>query len=126
MAPPSIKAAESDDTCGLYTPGHDVHWIQARHAGSDTVNRARAGKLLEAHPDGTLVVDVAHHLYRLWHHNPSRLQRLVAENKGKVGFQPYWPAVDALTGWPLCVLYRRCGRSGAPTVPRAPAYRRHS
>ncbi len=54
------------------------------------MNRARAGKLLEVHPDGTLVIDVAHHLYRLWHHNPSRLQRLVAKNKGKVGFQPYW------------------------------------
>ena len=85
-----IEASRSVYTCGLYIPGHDVHWIQAMHAGPDTVNPSQAGKLLEVHADGTLVIDVADKPFRLWHHDPSRLQRLVAKNNGKVGFQPAW------------------------------------
>ena len=90
MAPRSAKTSRVAHTCGLYIPGHDVHWIQGLHAGPDSKNPAQAGKLVEVLPDGTLVVDVAASLRRLWHHDPSRLERLVARNKGEVSYQPHW------------------------------------
>jgi hypothetical protein len=90
MAIRSTRASRTVYSCGVYFPGHDVHWIQALRSREDTKNPAQAGTLIEAHPDGALVIDVAGQELRIWNHNPSRLVRLVAKNRGEIGYQPLW------------------------------------
>ncbi len=91
--------SEPGRTCGLYLPGHDVHWIQALHSASDAEHRPEAGRLLDISSDGTVVVEVAGDRRHLWYHDPDRLARLVAPNDGNVSHQPRWgllrtPSVD--------------------------------
>jgi len=91
-----MTAARRDATddrawaCGLYLPGHDVHWIQGLHSGRDDENPPEQGRLLGASEDGTLRVQVDGEVRRLWNHDPGRLARLVARNKGVVTHQPRW------------------------------------
>lgn len=80
-------------TCGLYLPGHDIHWIQAQLAArNDPKTGARReaapGHLLEVGPDGRVVVEVQGAVLRLWNHNPGRLEQLVARNHGQISHQP--------------------------------------
>ena len=82
-------------TCGLYRPGHDVHYIQARlgaeaeaDANSPPHKREAPGRLLEATPTGVVFVEVAGIERRLWNHNPERLKNLVGRNDGEIRYQP--------------------------------------
>jgi hypothetical protein len=88
MATRSTRASRRVYDCGLYVPGHDVHWIQALHAGADTENPGQPGRLIDVNIDGTLVVDVAGSQRRLWNHDPSRLGRLAARNAWTIEYQP--------------------------------------
>lgn len=83
--------------CGLYLPGHDVHWIQAKLSWSETPDpRTGApkmrvpGQLLEVRPDGFLIVEIEGSLRRLWNHDSDRLATLVARNDGAILHQPGW------------------------------------
>lgn len=76
--------------CGLYIPGHDVHWIQAKRGWSDEVNLPAPGHLAEVWPDGLVVVEIDGDVRRLWNHNPERLEALVARNRGQISHQPEW------------------------------------
>jgi hypothetical protein len=88
MAIRSTRTSRRVYHCGLYVPGHDVHWIQALRSLEDTKSPAQAGMLIEAHPDGALVIDVAGQELRIWNHDPSRLVRLAARNRGEIQYQP--------------------------------------
>ena len=81
--------------CGLYLPGHDVHWIQAKLAARSEVNPETGvreefvpGKLLEVRQDGILVVETAGVIRRLWNHDPKRFEDQAARNQGEVAFHP--------------------------------------
>ena len=75
--------------CGLYLPGHDVHWIQAKLSREKRDQRpTRPGQLIKTDPDGLVVVEVEGVVYRLWNHDPLRMERLVARNRGSVSYQP--------------------------------------
>ncbi|HZJ50400.1 MAG TPA: hypothetical protein VFF07_06000 [Actinomycetota bacterium] len=76
--------------CGLYIPGHDVHWIQAKRGWSDEVNLPAPGHLVEVWPDGLVVVEIDGHVRRLWNHDPERLENLVARSLGEISHQPRW------------------------------------
>lgn len=82
----SIERARS---CGLYLPGHDVHWIQARLSVEEELQRpSTPGLLLGVQPDGLVVVEVNGVVRRLWNHDTDRLEQLVARNRGEVSHQP--------------------------------------
>jgi hypothetical protein len=74
--------------CGLYLPGHDVHWIQAKVSAKPDAIPPAPGHLLEVKPDGLLIVESYGRLHRLWNHDPDRLERLVNANDGVVSYQP--------------------------------------
>ena len=82
--------------CGLYLPGHQVHWIQAKLAVRGEpdprtgAKRERVAGHVEVFPDGLLIVEVAGSIRRLWHHDPDRLAALVAPNDGAILHQPGW------------------------------------
>jgi hypothetical protein len=75
--------------CGLYLRGHDVHWIQAKLSAQQRSERPfRPGHLVGVQSDGLVIVEVDDVLHRLWNHDPQRLKRLVARNRGVVSYQP--------------------------------------
>lgn len=41
--------------CGLYIPGHVVHWIQARKGAGDMKNLPTPGHLMEVRLDGLVI-----------------------------------------------------------------------
>ena len=73
--------------CGLYLPGHDVHWIQAKLSVKRDAPLPEAGHLLEVRTDGVLFVEMQGAVYRLWHHDPARLELRVKVNKGRITYQ---------------------------------------
>ena len=74
--------------CGLYLPGHEVHWIQARKSAEIESKHIGPGELLEVKPDGTVVVAIGMSVFQLWNHEPRRLGLLVARNSGEVHYDP--------------------------------------
>ncbi|CAN5634624.1 hypothetical protein BH20ACT21_BH20ACT21_19730 [soil metagenome] len=76
--------------CGLYIPGHDVHWIQAKLGSKDKTNLPAPGHLVEVRPDGLVIVEIEDDVRRLWNHDPERLKRLVTRNSGEISHQPRW------------------------------------
>ena len=74
--------------CGLYVPGHDVHWIQANRAFRREADIAVPGHLLEVRSDGLVLVEVDGGVRRLWNHDPISLEAHVAHNNGEISHQP--------------------------------------
>jgi hypothetical protein len=108
---------ECTHRCGLYSPGHDVHWIQAklsaRAAADPSASRAGMwahGHLLEVCRNGFLSIEVDGRVRRLWNHDPDRLEQVVAHNLGEISHQPAlgWLAPSQRTA--LFVLRRQCVR----------------
>jgi hypothetical protein len=76
--------------CYSYHLGHEPHPIQALHSGHDSEIPPVAGRLVEVHDDGTLIVDIDGSSRRLWNHDSARLAALVERNRGQVTFQSRW------------------------------------
>jgi hypothetical protein len=76
-------------SCGLYVPGHDVHWIQAKLSVERESERPIVpGHLLRAKPDGLVTIEVQGVVHRLWNHDIDRMKGLVARNRGAISYQP--------------------------------------
>jgi len=81
--------SERVHTCGLYLPGHDVHWIQARLSAEERSKRPPApGRLIEVQPDGLVVIEAQGVVRQLWNHDTDRMKRLVTRNRGEISYQP--------------------------------------
>lgn len=107
-------------TCGLYLPGHDVHWIQGLHSGRDNENRPEEGRPLEVSDDGILRIDVGDEVRVLWNHDPGRLARLVTRNKGAVTHQPRWGLLRTNSSegaYCFCVVDAAEDHASCPKVP---------
>ncbi len=92
--------------CGLFLPGHDVHWIQVMHAGRDPENRPVRGHLLEVGDDGVVAVDLAGGRLLLWNHDPDRLRALATQNGPAISYQRRWGLLrsEHKGGWyAICV-----------------------
>lgn len=74
--------------CGLYLPGHDVHYIQSRLSEEPETDLPVSAQLLEVRPDGLVLVEVDDGVRRLWSHDPGNLALLVARNDGVISYQP--------------------------------------
>ncbi|MGW2227179.1 hypothetical protein [Streptomyces formicae] len=83
------------DTCDARTPGHQVHWIQARDSAKDP--GPLVDVLLSSHDvrdDGRIALHVLGPTRgvpaTLWTHDPGRLRGLLREHRGLAQWQPRW------------------------------------
>lgn len=116
-------------SCGLYLPGHDVHWIQAKlaarcepHPKTGIKREATAGELLEVRPDGLVIIEVEGEVRRLWNHDSDRLKRLVARNRGEISHQPGFNLLRTRSGGGSYLFYvaEADSREIQPCPPSAP------
>jgi hypothetical protein len=71
--------------CGLYTPGHQVHWIQAKLAWEGDPSEYLEGALLEVDDDGWITLQVDGKALRFWNHDPARARECFEASEGRVG-----------------------------------------
>lgn len=76
--------------CGLYLPGHEVHWIQGIHSNDRGETPPVPCRVLEIRDDGTVVVDLCGERLELWSHDPVRLQALVDAHGSEGSYQERW------------------------------------
>jgi hypothetical protein len=76
--------------CGLYLPGHQVHWIQGLHAGRPGEAAPVSCRILEITDDGTITIDLSGEPLQLWTHDPVRLRAIAAEHGTDAGYQESW------------------------------------
>ncbi|MGH7608466.1 MAG: hypothetical protein ACREOD_00760 [Candidatus Dormibacteria bacterium] len=74
--------------CTLYLPGHQVHWIQGLHSGSEPRN-PRPGRIVGIR-GRRLWVDLGGEQRRYRNHDPARLQALVRANGSEVVVDEGW------------------------------------
>lgn len=79
--------------CGLYLPGHEVHWIHGLRCGNDLESPRMDATLISVEGDGTVVLAVKGRTSRAWNHEPDRLAVLAARVDNRVILQPRWRAL---------------------------------
>ena len=77
-------------SCGLYLPGHEVHWIQGIHSNDPGEAPPIPCCVLEVNDDGTIAVDVEGSRLELWNHDPARLSAIVDQYGDAASYQPSW------------------------------------
>lgn len=102
-------------TCALYTPGHQVHFIQAKLAREEPEGY-RTGTIVSVQDDGWVTVELDCQTRRFWNHDPSWVRRCIEESGGHVGL-PGWGLLHApsANGGRYCI----CVSDDGPT-PCAP------
>jgi hypothetical protein len=79
-----VPDALDHTVCALYTPGHRVHFIQAKLGWEEDPANHRTGTILSVEDDGWINVDVDGEVLRLWNHEPERARRCLEESGGRV------------------------------------------
>lgn len=69
--------------CGRYTPGHDVHWIQALNSRKQGDPQPVA--VAEVADDGRITLQDGR---RFWNHDPARLRLLLARSSQRAELWP--------------------------------------
>jgi hypothetical protein len=94
-------------SCGAFTPGHDVHYIQVFRASEDDENPPLPGRLLHVDEDGWLEIELdSGERIRLWNHHPDGFRIATERNDNRVWYQERWGLLDTrtATGYhPICV-----------------------
>jgi hypothetical protein len=90
-------------SCGLYLPGHEIHWIQAIHSNDQGEVPPVPCTVDEVLDDGTTVVEISGERLELWTHDPERLRAILAERGLDASYQKRWrllriPDETATTG----------------------------
>lgn len=76
--------------CGLYWPGHDVHWIQWNLSTRDALHLPSRGHFIGASDEGTLTIEIDGEEVLLWNHDPGRMLDVISANGSNVSYQPRW------------------------------------
>ncbi len=76
--------------CGYYSPGHEVHWIQANRSARDLDHPPQRGHLIDVADDGVLTLGVGGRQVVLWNHDPARLREVIELNGPDISYQEYW------------------------------------
>ena len=101
--------------CGLYTPGHSIHWVQARLTWNRPVSRT-AVEIVELSEAGVLLwADDG--LRRFWNHDLVRLRALVGQH-GPFGALVGYHALRLESGHLICVKEDSEGQQERCTDPR--------
>ena len=105
--------------CGLYAPGHEVHWIQAHRSSEDAENRPSRGTLIDVADDGVLTVEIDGQRLSLWNHDPVRLIDVISLNGPEVSYQPRWGLLRSPHdfGYLFCVVDAEADRRTCPEAP---------
>jgi len=77
-------------SCGLYLPGHEVHWIQGIHSNDEGEIRPVHCTVVEVLDDGMIVVEISGRRLELWTHDPERLRAIVAKRGRDASYQKRW------------------------------------
>jgi len=77
-------------SCGLYLPGHEVHWIQGIHSNDEGEVPPVPCTVVEVLDDGTTIVEIRGERLELWTHDPERLRAIVAERARDASYQKRW------------------------------------
>lgn len=76
--------------CGLYLPGHEVHWVQGLRSANDIETSPVQGHLVAVEDDGTIVFKVGGTIERAWNHEPQRIAAFAAKSGGRVILRRSW------------------------------------
>lgn len=76
--------------CGLYLPGHEVHWIQGIHSGDPGEIPPVRCHILGVRPSGTLLIEIEGRRLKLWTHDPGYLEAIVREHGPEGLYQRRW------------------------------------
>ena len=82
---PRNAGPSHQSACALYTPGHRVHFIQAKLGWEPHPASYRSGTLVSVQDDGWITVDVDGEALRFWNHDPEWARSCFAESAGRVG-----------------------------------------
>lgn len=85
-----MSVIRAPKACGLYSPGHSPHWIQARKGWEDQVHLPVPCRLIDCRSDGTVIIELEGDESRLWNHQPDRLSEVVAATHGVIKYQERW------------------------------------
>jgi len=82
-----VPAPIDEETCALYTRGHQVHYIQARLGWEAEARAARPvkGTVVSVSKDGWITVDVGGELRRVWNHDAAWARAVIERSGGMVG-----------------------------------------
>jgi hypothetical protein len=107
-------------SCALYTPGHQVHFIQMRRASETDPANYRNGTLVSVDDDGWITVEVDGEALRFWTHDPARARECFEESGGHVGLREHGvldaPCADGGGRYYICV----ATDGPTPCVPSSP------
>jgi hypothetical protein len=81
----AVPHAVDRTSCGLYKPGHDVHYIQAKLASECDPANYRTGEVVSVDDDGWITLAADGEVLRLWNHDPARARQCFKESVGRVG-----------------------------------------
>lgn len=117
VPPPAIPLPKS---CGLYLPGHEVHWIQGIHSSDPGERPPVPGRILEIRDEGTVIVQLQDRALELWNHDPARLTAVVAQHGYETLYQEGWHLLRVppeLTAYCFCTALAGDPRRTCPTTP---------
>jgi len=77
----------SPKRCGLYLPGHEVHWIQGIHSSDPGEVAPVPCRLLDVRDDGTIRIEITGEPLELWTHDPIRLRVLAVQRGADATYQ---------------------------------------
>src|SRR5579872_1480249 len=103
----AVRRGVDHDSCALYTPGHQVHFIQARLAWETDPANYRNGTLVSVEDDGWITVEVDGEVLRFWTHDPARARECFEASAGRVGLPEHGvlhaPRTDGGGRYGICV-----------------------
>ena len=70
--------------CALYTPGHQVHFIQGKLSWEGDPLKYRSGTVVSVDDDGWITVEVDGAEVRVWNHEPARARHRIETAGGLV------------------------------------------
>jgi hypothetical protein len=70
--------------CAMYTPGHQVHFIQAKLSWEGDPLKYRSGTLVSVEDDGWITVEVDGAEVCVWNHEPARARHRIEAADGLV------------------------------------------
>ena len=76
--------------CGLFKPGHNPHWIQAKKGWEEKVDVPVPGRLISTSDDDTIVIEMDGQQLHLWNHEPQRIAEAAEASGGTIEYQDHW------------------------------------
>jgi len=113
----TVLDAVDPTTCALYTPGHNVHFIQAKLGWETDPATYRHGTVICVQSDGWITVEVDGEPLAFWTHDPARARECFQRSAGIVELPGYSLLHAPHAGGRYCI----CVSTDGPTPCAAPS-----